>query len=238
MKTSGVYSIINKSNGKIYIGSSSNIQYRFNVHLYRLRKGNHANQLLQAAWNKYGEKSFIFELIEIVVDKTKIIEREQHYIDILNTAVPYGYNIRKIASSNLGCKHSDEAKFKISCSSKARRHSEETRRKIGEIHKGLHHTDESKIKISINRTGIVPKWINPIARSRKISESRKGYIMPQSTKDKLSKAHKGKSKFTQEIKNEMHQLFIGGMSRKAIAEKIGADRHIVSNILKQLQAGL
>ena len=37
---------------------------RWREHLYKLRKNKHQNRYLQAAWNKYGEKSFEFQVIK------------------------------------------------------------------------------------------------------------------------------------------------------------------------------
>jgi hypothetical protein len=52
---------------------------------------------------------------------------------------------------NLGRKHSEEAKKKMSKAAKARirkPHSDETKRKIGEAHKGRKHTEETKKNMS------------------------------------------------------------------------------------------
>jgi len=55
----------------------------------------HTNPKLQHAWNFYGEANFTFELIEKIKPESKLLlEREQHYLDLLK---PYereiGYNI-------------------------------------------------------------------------------------------------------------------------------------------------
>lgn len=120
-KKCGIYKITNLVNKKIYIGSAFNISNRFSVHKYSLKNNKHKNPHLQAAWNLYGEKEFIFEILEIVEDKTKIIEREQYYLDLYNPCDnSIGYNIAKKAGNCAGVKASLETRQKQSESAKKR----------------------------------------------------------------------------------------------------------------------
>jgi|GEM_PF-3346794 len=61
---SGIYGIRNKINGKIYIGQSGNIYSRWTAHRNALKNNCHHNKRLQNAWNKYGECSFDFFIVE------------------------------------------------------------------------------------------------------------------------------------------------------------------------------
>lgn len=63
-KLSGVYEIRNALNNKRYIGSSINIYRRWRDHKRMLNLSVHPNKHLQAAWNKYGEKHFVFKILE------------------------------------------------------------------------------------------------------------------------------------------------------------------------------
>lgn len=76
MKQSGIYKITCRPNNKIYIGSAINIRIRWNRHINELKMNKHVNPILQNAYNKYGLNSFIFEIIEIIDDNTKLLERE------------------------------------------------------------------------------------------------------------------------------------------------------------------
>lgn len=107
-----IYSILNKSNGKIYIGLTSDPSDRFSRHKYKLNMGKHFNPHLQNAWNKYGENSFEFNIIEHCDDE-ELGENERWWIDHLDsTNRDIGYNIRTGGDSNF--KHSEETKLKIS----------------------------------------------------------------------------------------------------------------------------
>ena len=78
----GIYKII-CDEADFYIGSSKNIQQRFYKHRRELRKGVHKNEHLQNAYNKYGEKCFDLEIIEICnIDEQYL--KEQYYINLLH----------------------------------------------------------------------------------------------------------------------------------------------------------
>lgn len=90
----GVYMIINTSNSKSYIGSTTmTFKKRLNHHRSLLRVGKHKNRHLQNSWSKYGESSFVFEILEIT-NKVNALEREQFYMDLLKPE----YNINPLAS--------------------------------------------------------------------------------------------------------------------------------------------
>ena len=55
MPNTGIYAIENLLNGKIYVGSSMNLNRRKAQHLYALRNNCHHNSHLQSAFNKHGE---------------------------------------------------------------------------------------------------------------------------------------------------------------------------------------
>lgn len=90
--TVGVYKLTNQSNGKVYIGQSVDVEDRIYKHKLALRGNYHKNDHLQKAWNKYGEDSFLFELIKSC--KVRYLDRfEKLYIHIYKSMnVKYGYN--------------------------------------------------------------------------------------------------------------------------------------------------
>jgi group I intron endonuclease len=135
----GIYRIINKLTGKIYIGSTHDFEERKYQHFNLLKRGKHPAKYLQHSFNKHGIENFLFEIIETVDKVESLLNREQFYLDSLK---PYnskiGYNTLKIAGTTLGYKHSEEAKKKIAITKK------------GELHPmfGKKHTTVSKQSIS------------------------------------------------------------------------------------------
>lgn len=106
MIDSGIYKIVNINDGKVYIGSAINFTTRWRLHKNYLKLGRHYNKHLQYAYNKYGLELFKFEIIEIIEDLSKLLEREQFWIDLSRCCNDkFGYNLNPTAGSNLGRKY-------------------------------------------------------------------------------------------------------------------------------------
>jgi group I intron endonuclease len=143
---SGIYKITNLTNGKVYIGSAVNIEGRWSAHKSLLEGGKHHSRYFQNAWNKYGDQSFQFEILEKVENKEDLIAREQHYLDFYQSyEQSKGYNICLIAGSSLGVRFSNEVKKKLSDIQKEIGHKGENNEFYGKIH-----SEESKKKMSEN----------------------------------------------------------------------------------------
>lgn len=165
MISSCIYSIRNTFNGKAYVGSAVNFLSRKRCHLNRLRYNRHHSILLQRAWEKHGEGVFEFVVLEEVVDRSNLIEREQHWIDTLRSADPaWGYNIAPKAGSRLGSKNSPEARAKmvawqsqrtpefnarVTAHLKGRKHTEATLAKM----RGQKRSDETRARMSVANRG-------------------------------------------------------------------------------------
>ena len=65
----GVYALMNKVNGKMYIGGSTFLVERYATHISKLKNGIHPNYKLQEDWDKYSEEDFVFEVIEYCDNK-------------------------------------------------------------------------------------------------------------------------------------------------------------------------
>ena len=74
----GIYEIKNKVTGKIYIGSSKQIEKRWEQHLQALEKGEHHSILLQRAWNKYGKECFEFTIKEECREEELLLKEQKH----------------------------------------------------------------------------------------------------------------------------------------------------------------
>jgi predicted GIY-YIG superfamily endonuclease len=119
-----IYKITNIVDNKFYIGSASFYDKRIGTHINKLRNKTHFNKYLQNAWNKYGENSFEFSIIEQVNNKENLIKREQYYLDLYKSYIKeIGYNINKKAESRLGGKMPESAKIKIGNFWRGKKHS-------------------------------------------------------------------------------------------------------------------
>lgn len=166
--SSGIYKIVNKIDGKFYLGSASIFRKRRNLHFAQLKRNMHGNPYLQAAWNKYGEENFDFVKILIVHDKSKLEEVEQYFLDHTNCYdSDIGYNICKSANqSRLGLKSSAEHVEKIRVAITGSKRSSESCARIGLAKKGTvlseerkqarrdyRHTEDTKRLISLVQLG-------------------------------------------------------------------------------------
>lgn len=156
-----IYSILNKANGKIYVGQTDRTaQIRKTEHFSELRTQVHTNPHLQASWNKYGEDSFEFNVLEHC-DEKDLGVNEDWWIDYFDsTDRSKGYNLQ--TGGVVGYTRTEEFGRKISERLKGVPRSEETKKKISKSNSGENnpffgkvHTDETKLRLSKlrNKTG-------------------------------------------------------------------------------------
>lgn len=229
---SGIYEIKNLINGKIYIGSSSNLKKRMYSHIYNLRNNRHRNSFLQNSWNKYGESNFHFSVVEFVGDISNLLTREQYWID---TTMCYirsnGFNIRKIAESNYGIKLSEESKKRMSESRKGKgspwfgkRLSTEHRKKLSDSKKGKETWNKGK-KLSLEHI-------------EALKTSHLGNKLTKTQKLKIKESNIGKhlgSKNSQSSIDEktvilIKNMILEGYTNSEIQDKLSLSRGVVSGI--------
>lgn len=145
-----IYKITNLKNGKVYVGQTINSKpsSRFSRHKNDLKKNKHINKHLQASWNKYGETSFSFEIIERISSEANfdLHSLERYWIKFYNSKNPgHGYNKTDGGEGTRGFIPSELSKKRMS--------EAQQRRKLSPDYKpnmlGKNHTDEAKKKISI-----------------------------------------------------------------------------------------
>jgi group I intron endonuclease len=180
---SGIYLIKNIINNKVYIGSAVNVEKRWKEHKNLLKEGKHHSKHLQCAWDKYGEQTFTFDIIEKVSNPEHLLAYEQVYLDYYKSyEIDSGYNICKVAGSHLGMKRSEETRQKMKEAKK--NISEETRQKMREAGKNKPEMIERLIKINTGKK-------RSEETKRKISESSKN--RSEETRRKMSEAQKSKT---------------------------------------------
>jgi group I intron endonuclease len=182
MKKPVIYKIRNVTNGKFYVGSTSNTRERFRNHRKGLRRGVHHCPHLQAAWNKYGEDCFKFEIVQDVDAAEKLWDAEAVWLNE-NFGKPWCYNAGRSPEApmrgrfgkdhpSFGKKLSDEVKQNI-------RESTLKQWQDADPRTGKKHSEESKAKISTKVQAA-------------IAEGRGGKFVPsEETRRKMSEALKG-----------------------------------------------
>jgi group I intron endonuclease len=171
---SGIYYIKNIIDGKVYVGSSCNINRRWKEHKSDLRRGDHRNGHLQNAWVRDGESNFRFGILEEVAvwfdkptsqQKTCLKDNlefwEQIYIDNYDASnKECGYNIYSVVlTNNLGHEYGSEHRKKLSdairnsSKHKAAVQNPEYRRRQSAIMKAAMNNPETRMKIRMARIG-------------------------------------------------------------------------------------
>jgi group I intron endonuclease len=108
-----IYCIENIINGNKYIGCTVNFNNRLRYHLSFLNRNIHDNWVLQKDWNIFGEKYFVFYILE----KTNFEEgssRESYYIDFLDSLYPNGYNLTNGGKGTTGLVKTEESRARQS----------------------------------------------------------------------------------------------------------------------------
>ena len=159
MKGKFIYKIRNVVNGKFYVGSTTNTRERFRTHRNRLRRNRHHAPHLQAAWNKYGEDCFKFEVVEDLADDVNLQGAEDRWL-AKHVGQEYCYNKSRYSDSpmrgipkeqhpSFGRPKSKQARDQISATLKAFYAEDVT----NHPRFGKQHTEETKAKISAARKG-------------------------------------------------------------------------------------
>lgn len=177
-----IYKIINKINGKIYVGKTNDFNRRMAEH-------KRANLYVDKAIRKHGWENFIVEVLEECETPEQLNEREIFWIAELNSKSPNGYNLTdggdggktcsgenspcfgrhhtaetraRMSLSHMGKKNSEEARDKISKrqlgnkNALGHRHTAESRAKMAAANKGIPKTLEQCMKVSISKRGNSP----------------------------------------------------------------------------------
>lgn len=199
IKICGIYGILSLVHPeRCYVGSSSNINTRWNLHRNKLKKDVHHTPKLQSHYNKYGLNDLVFIVLEQFdfISREHIEDRENFYMRILS---PW-FNSRLDATSNVGFKMTAESCLKISKGNKGKPKSEEHKRALSEAwekRRLIPDSDETRKKKSEASKRRKTVWSTGLTKETderilKISEDKKGRAVPQEIRDKISKELKGK----------------------------------------------
>lgn len=175
--TCGIYFITCSVNGRGYVGMSSNIEQRWENHRYMLNRGEHQNLHMLASWNKYGSDSFKFEILEEVLEKNLPTAE----IDYIARLCPE-FNMDDGGGGKTAAFFRDMWKWPG------------MREHIGEqVSRALNQPNVKKK----HRDAVIAAWtsekraehsarLNRPETKKRMSDSHRGYKMPQSQKDKIA----------------------------------------------------
>ena len=255
-RRSGIYKILCKPTGKVYVGSAVWLAKRKRHHREGLLAGTHHNRYLQKAWNKYGSDAFVFSILEYC-EKKNLTEKEQCHIDLLKAADhKYGFNLQPKAYSNLGMVMPIKAREKLSELKKEGKGTlsllqiEELKERMkgNTFRLGLKHTPEAREKMKKARKGRMPAlgMHHSEESRRKMSESRRGKPLSEKNRIGISRALKGKKKSKEhnfnchvaqsKIKPDQFEKIkaeyvLGVVSMRAIAERYGCCTQTICNVI-------
>lgn len=208
MSTNVIYKIRNVVNGKFYVGSAKDTRVRFRQHRKLLRKGTHHCKHLQAAWNKYGEDVFKFEVVERLESWDELEPAEDRWL-AEHVGQPYCYNSGRSARAPwrgasgegtpfFGHKHGPEALAMISAATKEQWRTSDPRT-------GTTHSEETKQRIAEKTYQV-------------LAEGRGGKFIPtEETRRKMSEALKGNQNAKGHVRSEEH--------RRKLAESARGNQH-------------
>ena len=140
---SGIYCIANLVSGRIYIGSSTNMRKRWQHHLSRLHKKKHINRFLQADFDKCGTNSLWFCVLSYC-PKEQLVIQEQCWLDRYYDKQKNCYNMRPVAETNKGKKHSPTTIEKMKMAHKGRKPSPQTIEGSKKYHTGRKLTEQHR----------------------------------------------------------------------------------------------
>lgn len=220
----GIYSIVNKITGQLYIGKTTNsFGDRWDSHKAMLRNNYHFNRKLQEEWNRYGEDNFRFDILFECVnneDENTVNKLEQKYIHELSGS-GLVYNICEGGKSP---------------PTKGKHLSEHTKQLIGEKNRvnmtGKKHSSETKQKMSDAQRKRFDSWTEEdrVLWGKKMSELNCGYHWSEDQKQKMV-GNKNGAKYSAEDVLKMRELKRNCLSDAEISRQMNVPKSTVNNIV-------
>lgn len=243
----GIYAIKNVLDGCQYIGQTGErFQRRYWHHCWKLRNSCHDNPHLQAAYNKYGEDAFVFEVVEVVQSVDQLDEREIRQIALH----PNSYNILEGGGGRRGTHMSEHAKQIVGSKNRqhmtGRRHSDETKKKMSEARRGQTYVRHSKSNVisepiahEIKVRLVAGESVSVVAKELGLSRSIVANILSNNTWDNVAvdgwdKFRATRSKSARLHKDEVQALlsdYYHGASISQLAQTYNRPEKVISGLI-------
>lgn len=217
-----IYIIRNVVNEKFYVGSTINQRERFRTHRSKLRRNAHHCAHLQAAWNKYGEDCFKFEVISVVASVELLQAAEDLWLaEHVGTSGCYNTGLRSGAPWRGTPKEQHPCFGRPKSPTEIAAISDGVRRRYAEADYnpriGKTHSPETREKISAKVQAAV-------------AEGRGGKFVPsEETRLRMSQALKGNQNARGHIRTEEHR-------RKLAEAQIGNQHWLGRNHTEETKA--
>lgn len=159
-----VYEILNTVNGKIYIGSTNNIDRRMRSHRHPSSKCT----VIKRAIYKYGWDAFRVEIVGRYKSSDEALEAETREISSRGSLIPKGYNVLAKAGSVYGYKHTLENRLRQSMRQKGVKQSSDlvARRIAHQFGKSLTPSHRKSISESCKGKAKSPETLKKIKEAR------------------------------------------------------------------------
>ena len=144
-----IYKIINRTNGKIYIGKTTfKLEKRWKEHC------KNKSQVISRAIKKYGKENFTIEVIDSANSVEELNQKEQLHIESFGSFVD-GYNCTAGGDGGTAAKRSEETKQKLRNSRKEflKKNSDYSQKGNSNFFYGCTHSDNTKRKMSEKKKG-------------------------------------------------------------------------------------
>jgi group I intron endonuclease len=192
-----IYRILNKINGKIYIGETTrdNPNERWMEHKRHVLNGAFGCRALYSAMTKYGIDNFEFKILFFCFNED-VEKYEIQMIEKLNTIAPNGYNILKGGKGGgfVGKKHTEDAKRRISEHFKKRYEDVKEREKMSII-----------VKNAMKGVNIYERMMKSDKWKKAVEEKRVGATLGSTISDDVKeKIRKGVKKYYDNDDNKIN----------------------------------
>ena len=246
----GIYMIRNVVNNRVYIGQTGqSFKRRYWMHLWKLNNNQHDNIILQRAWNKYGQECFVFEVVEVVTDKTRLDSLETSYIQNYKKSGG-SYNILDVASTRRGIPMSEKAKRLVGEKNRVhmngKKHSDETKRRMSLSRIGKEYTRIKKtnvlnedIVVEVKRRLMFGDNIKTVADTLGVTYGSVNGILSNDSWsnvivegwNEFINSRKKTYRLTYDIALKIREEYSNGSSITELCKKYNKERHTISNII-------
>ena len=198
MRQPVIYTITCVVNHRFYVGSTMDTRERFRTHRSKLRQGTHHCKPLQAAWNKYGEDCFKFD-VTVHVEAEAELEAVEDAFLTEHVGQKYCYNTGRSAKAPwrggakedhpmYGHKHTTEMKTRLSAATLELYKNPDYQPRRGRVH-----SEEVRAKISAKMQQV-------------LAEGRGGKFIPTAeTRQRMSESLKGNQNAKGHVRSEEHR---------------------------------